>query len=199
MTTKYKTKIWMVLLTLFVLIGALQPVTTYAITGGLGVALYWPSDYYDGASVPETTYTNIQIYSDEYPDAGPINDPKTLESNIFYIVTIPGLDAATASSENYYLTLTLKEENNRAPELKLPTRNYYLPVRVTWTANDGRQCDIFIIAIPEIRDYSKADFSKPAQMYLDLLLGNELDDFYNSLAATKKAWLAVIILIIIVA
>lgn len=186
MTTKYKTKIWMVLLTLFVLIGALQPVTTYAITGGLGVALYWPSDYYDGASVPETTYTNIQIYSDEYPDAGPINDPKTLESNIFYIVTIPGLDAATASSENYYLTLTLKEENNRAPELKLPTRNYYLPVRVTWTANDGRQCDIFIIAIPEIRDYSKADFSKPAQMYLDLLLGNELDDFYNSLAATKK-------------
>lgn len=186
MTTKYKTKIWMVLLTLFVLIGALQPVTTYAITGGLGVALYWPSDYYDGASVPETTYTNIQIYSDEYPDAGPINDPKTLESNIFYIVTIPGLDAATASSENYYLTLTLKEENNRASELKLPTRNYYLPVRVTWTANDGRQCDIFIIAIPEIRDYSKADFSKPAQMYLDLLLGNELDDFYNSLAATKK-------------
>lgn len=186
MTTKYKTKIWMVLLALFVLIGALQPVTTYAITGGLGVALYWPSDYYDGASVPETTYTNIQIYSDKYPDAGPINDPKTLESNIFYIVTIPGLDAATASSENYNLTLTLKEENNRAPELKLPTRNYYLPVRVTWTANDGRQCDIFIVAIPEKRDYSKADFSEPAQMYLDLLLGNELDDFYNSLAATKK-------------
>lgn len=186
MTTKYKTKIWMVLLALLVLIGSLQPVTTYAVTGGLGVFLYWPSDYYDGADFPKNVYTNIQIYADEYPDAGSMYQKTAVEQDIFYIVTIPGLDAATASHKNYNLTLTLKEENNRAPELKLPTKNYYLPVRVTWTANDGRQCDIFIIAIPEIRDYSKADFSKPAQMYLNLLLGNELDNFYNSLAATKK-------------
>lgn len=186
MTTKYKTKIWMVLLALLVLIGSLQPVTTYAVTGGLGVFLYWPSDYYDGADFPKNVYTNIQIYADEYPDAGSMYQKTAVEQDIFYIVTIPGLDAATASHEDYNLTLTLKEKNNCAPELKLPTKNYYLPVRVTWTANDGRQCDIFIIAIPEIRDYSKADFSKPAQMYLDLLLGNELDDFYNSLAATKK-------------
>ncbi len=186
MTTKYKTKIWMVLLALLVLIGSLQPVTTYAVTGGLGVFLYWPSDYYDGADFPKNVYTNIQIYADEYPDAGSMYQKTAVEQDIFYIVTIPGLDAATASHEDYNLTLTLKEKNNRAPELKLPTENYYLPVRVTWTANDGRQCDIFIIAIPEIRDYSKEDFSKPAQMYLDLLLGNKLDDFYNSLAATKK-------------
>ena len=187
MTTKDKTKIWMVLLALLVLIGSLKPVTTYAVTGGLGTTLYWPSDYYDSASFPANTYTNIQIYADEHPAAGPMNQPSVgTEPNIFYIVTIPGLDAATASPEKYNLTLTLKEKNNCAPELKLPTKNYYLPVRVTWTANDGRQCDIFIIAIPEIQDYSKADFSEPAQMYLDLLLGSELDNFYNSLAATKK-------------
>ena len=187
MTTKDKTKIWMVLLALLVLIGSLKPVTTYAVTGGLGTTLYWPSDYYDSASFPANTYTNIQIYADEHPAAGPMNQPSVgTEPNIFYIVTIPGLDAATASPEKYNLTLTLKEKNNCAPELKLPTKNYYLPVRVTWTANDGRQCDIFIIAIPEIQNYSKADFSEPAQMYLDLLLGSELDNFYNSLAATKK-------------
>lgn len=184
--TKIWTKIWMVLLALLVLIGALQPVTTYAVTGGLGVFLYWPGDLSSDGGFPQNTYTDIQVYSEEYPDAGPINMVTNIQPEIFYIVTIPGLDAATASRKSYDLTLTLKEKNNDAPELKLPTNNYYLPVRVTWTANDGRQCDIFIIAIPEIRDYSKADFSKPAQMYLDLLLGNELDDFYNSLAATKK-------------
>lgn len=184
--TKIWTKIWMVLLALLVLIGALQPVTTYAVTGGLGVFLYWPGDFSSNGGFPQNTYTDIQVYSEEYPDAGSMNKVTNIQPEIFYIVTIPGLDAATASRKSYDLTLTLKEKNNDAPELKLPTNNYYLPVRVTWTANDGRQCDIFIIAIPEIRDYSKADFSKPAQMYLDLLLGNELDDFYNSLAATKK-------------
>lgn len=186
MTTKDKTKIWMVLLALLVLIGSLKPVTTYAVTGGLGVFLYWPGDFSSNGGFPQNTYTDIQVYSEEYPDAGSMNKVTNIQPEIFYIVTIPGLDAATASRKSYDLTLTLKEKNNDAPELKLPTNNYYLPVRVTWTANDGRQCDIFIIAIPEIRDYSKADFSKPAQMYLDLLLGNELDDFYNSLAATKK-------------
>lgn len=186
MTTKNKTKICMVLLALLVLIGALQPVTTYAVTGGLGVFLYWPGDLSSDGGFPQNTYTDIQVYSEEYPDAGPINMVTNIQPEIFYIVTVPGLDAATASREDYDLTLTLKEKNNDAPELKLSKNNYYLPVRVTWTANDGRQCDIFIIAIPEIRDYSRADFSKPAQMYLDLLLGNELDDFYNSLAATKK-------------
>ena len=186
MTTKNKTKICMVLLALLVLIGALQPVTTYAVTGGLGVFLYWPGDLSSDGGFPQNTYTDIQVYSEEYPDAGPINMVTNIQPEIFYIVTVPGLDAATASREDYNLTLTLKEKNNDAPELKLSKNNYYLPVRVTWTANDGRQCDIFIIAIPEIWDYSRADFSKPAQMYLDLLLGNELDDFYNSLAATKK-------------
>lgn len=186
MTIKYKTKIWMVLLALLVLIGSLQPVTTYAVTGGLGVFLYWPGDLSSDGGFPQNTYTDIQVYSEEYPDAGPINMVTNIQPEIFYIVTVPGLDAATASREDYDLTLTLKEKNNDAPELKLSKNNYYLPVRVTWTANDGRQCDIFIIAIPEIWDYSRADFSKPAQMYLDLLLGNELDDFYNSLAATKK-------------
>lgn len=186
MTTKNKTKICMVLLALLVLIGALQPVTTYAVTGGLGVFLYWPGDLSSDGGFPQNTYTDIQVYSEEYPDAGPINMVTNIQPEIFYIVTVPGLDAATASREDYDLTLTLKEKNNDAPELKLSKNNYYLPVRVTWTANDGRQCDIFIIAIPEIWDYSRADFSKPAQMYLDLLLGNELDDFYNSLAATKK-------------
>ena len=94
----------MVLLALLVLIGSLQPVTTYAVTGGLGVFLYWPSDYYDGADFPKNVYTNIQIYADEYPDAGSMYQKTAVEQDIFYIVTIPGLDAATASHKNYNLT-----------------------------------------------------------------------------------------------
>ena len=69
MIIKYKTKIWLALLALLVMLGALQPVATYAITGGLGVALYWPSDLSSDEGTAYNTYTHIQIYSDEYPDA----------------------------------------------------------------------------------------------------------------------------------
>ena len=115
----------MVLLALLVLIGALQPVTTYAVTGGLGVFLYWPGDFSSNGGFPQNTYTDIQVYSEEYPDAGSMNKVTNIQPEIFYIVTVPGLDAATASREDYDLTLTLKEKNNDAPELKLSKNNYY--------------------------------------------------------------------------
>lgn len=39
-----------------------------------------------------------------------MNKVTNIQPEIFYIVTIPGLDAATASRKSYDLTLTLKEK-----------------------------------------------------------------------------------------
>lgn len=68
--------------------------------------------------------------------------------------------------------------------MHLDSANYYKPVRIPWTSNDGRVCDIFIVAIPEVRDYSQADFSEAAQCYLNSL--EDVSILYNQLNAVEK-------------
>lgn len=148
-------KIAILLLTITLVLGSL--VTTAVAMPGMNT--FWPMDYdaSNATEIPRNSYTRISISAEEYSEMQELqilNDHKDDmdHDNIFYIVVIPGLDTKSATRDKYALTLTLTERDGNAPTVKLAKANYYRPVQVKWTANDGRQCDLFIIATPEKRD-----------------------------------------------
>lgn len=181
-------KIAILLLTITLVLGSL--VTTAVAMPGMNT--FWPMDYdaSNATEIPRNSYTRISISAEEYPEMQELqilNDPKDDmdHDNIFYIVVIPGLDTKSATRNDYALTLTLTERNGNAPTVKLAQANYYRPVQVKWTANDGRQCDLFIIATPEIRDYTDADYTEASIYYLESL--NKVQSLYDTLSTNTKA------------
>lgn len=180
----YKSKFSRWLIVVALLFGLVQPTTTYAISFGVQ---YWPADYDPSStsSFPKNAYTWLDITASEYPNAGDLAVYSSdLEAKVFYVLQIPELDADNANESNYTLTLSLTEKYGAAPTMHLDSANYYKPVRIPWTSNDGRVCDIFIVAIPEVRDYSQADFSEAAQCYLNSL--EDVSILYNQLNAVEK-------------
>ena len=130
-------------------------------------------------------YIDLNIYADGYGNKKLNCDrDQRLNHEVVFGIEIPGLDAKTATAEDYELTLTLEESNGNAPTVTLEKNNYYLPVRVPWTANDGRQCDIFIVAYPEIRDYSKVSFRTAYKEYV--ACHDTVQALYETLAAVQK-------------
>ena len=150
----------------------------------------WPSDGYDG----KNGYTAVSITADEYPDAGDLyflkdDSTNVINSNsVLKVIKIPGLNSATAKRDDYNLTLTISEKYGRAKTLTLEKANYYLPVHVTWTANDGRQCDLYIMAVPETNDYTSEKYveayTEQAKKQYGLSL--EARALHNELAACDK-------------
>ncbi len=155
---------------------------TYAHADGLGG--FPPSDWPSAADggFAEGYYIKLNIYADGYRNEKLNKDENW--NNLLFVIEIPGLDAKTATAEDYELTLTLEESNGNAPTVTLEKNNYYLPVRVPWTANDGRQCDIFIIARPEIRDYSKVGFRTAYKEYV--AYHDAAQALYETLATAQK-------------
>ena len=167
----------------------LYPVTAYA----LPYAMKWPSDgAFDGTG---SLYTKTVITADEYPDAGDLclyseKDSLTTqnEDSILKPVVIPGLNSETATRDDYYLTLTISDKDGRAKTLRLDKANYYLPVRVTWTANDGRQCDLYIMAIPEFNDYNSEKYTEAHTSNANRIynMRGEIQQLYSALSACDK-------------
>ena len=181
-------KLAILLLTITLVLGSL--VTTAVAMPGMNT--FWPMDYdaSNATGVPRNSYTRVSISADEYPEVQELpilNDSKDELDlcNIFYIVVIPGLDTKSATRDKYALTLTLTERDGNAPTVKLAKANYYRPVQVKWTANDGRQCDLFIIATPEKRDYTDADYTEASIYYLESL--NKVQSLYDTLSTNTKA------------
>lgn len=163
------------LLAALLLLGAvLPPVPAHALETILNC---WP-DLTVGVGPAGNNYAITKsITAAEYPDAGNLLLNVSMErahSNLIKVIQIPGLDAVTAKPEDYDLTLALRHRNGNSDTASLcvteyKTENYYLPVRQTLTAADGRQCPIYIVAVPEIRDYSGADYSQALALYSAIL------------------------------
>ena len=167
----------------------LLSVTAYAIP----YAMKWPSD---GAfDTSGSSYTVTVITAAEYPDAGDLclyNEKGSAaiqnEDSILKPVVIPGLNAANATKDDYNLTLTISEKNGKAKTLTLGKANYYLPVRVDWIANDGRQCDLYIMAIPEFNDYNSEKYVKAHTENANKIynMRSEISQLYSELSACDK-------------
>ena len=112
----------------------------------------------DHDTVNSSNYTDVSITASEYPNAKSFqlfaenNHGNGDAGSLLKIVQIPGSDGS--DPEDYNLTLHLFRPQDGI-DIVMPTLNYYLPVKQTLTSSDGRTCDIFIIAIPEIRNYSE--------------------------------------------
>lgn len=189
MQTQQKIKKLAILLLAITLVLGLLVTTAVAMPG---MSTFWPMDYdaSNATGFPSNPYTHISISADEYPEVQELQilNDKTDDKdrgNIFYIVVIPNLDTKTATRNDYALTLTLTERNGNASTVKLAKANYYRPVQVKWIANNGRQCDLFIIAIPEIRDYTDADYTEASIYYLESL--NKVQALYDVLSTSTKA------------
>ena len=189
MQTQQKIKKLAILLLAITLVLGLLVTTAVAMPG---MSTFWPMDYdaSNATGFPSNPYTHISISADEYPEVQELQilNDKTDDKdrgNIFYIVVIPNLDTKTATRNDYALTLTLTERNDNASTVKLAKANYYRPVQVKWIANNGRQCDLFIIAIPEIRDYTDADYTEASIYYLESL--NKVQALYDVLSTSTKA------------
>lgn len=160
-TSKAFRKISAALLIAALLIGQFGYVTAYAKYVVNTNPTYWPgsasfsSMVYTGCSTA-STYTSVEaqfggsITAEEYPD----------EENLFLdmtdycascspvkVIRIPDSDGSDPS--DYELTLTVNFINGLT--YRFEKRSYYLPVQYTITAADGRQCEIYIIAVPENR------------------------------------------------
>ena len=142
----------------------------------------WPALV--GESGWPTTSSYIQtssITSDEYPGVGNMMLKNTGSDDISPIkkVQIPGLDPS-APIEKYNLTLSVthlvadRKEAGTAENvyetIKLPRANYYYPQRVMLRAQNGRECPVYIVAIPEQHSYKdeKYDYSEVIDLMLEL-------------------------------
>ena len=155
---------------------------------GLNIYASWPR-LSNGAVPTFDNYITVKsVTASEYPDAGnlfPMFEDSGDQYALIKVITIPGLEAP-AGREQYNLTLTLSYRDGKTGQiltLHLETENYYLPVRCTLTAADGRQCPIYLVAIPENRDYSGADFSAAAEQNYGL--AQEAMELYETLSAAK--------------
>ena len=121
----------------------------------------WPGGVADsvGDTDNSTTsnYTAVSITAAEYPQTDElqlleVRDYLNLqEGSLLKVVQVPDSDGRDSS--DFDLTLRLVRERDGI-DMTLDKTNYYLPVKQTLTASDGRTCDIFIIAIPQTRSYS---------------------------------------------
>lgn len=151
---------------------------------------FWPQT---GGFTGETEYqVTTAITCKEYPASNDISFNKNDEGsmakryNFVKVVIVPGLNAATAKKEDYSLTLSVTHpfgNNGETETVQLPKTNYYYPVRLTLSAQDGRKCPVYIVAVPEIRDYTQKDFSQAAKLHNDLL--PKIASLYNAL--TEKS------------
>lgn len=121
---------------------------------------YWPGGAYntigDDDNSDSSNYTAVEITAKEYPDAGDlqflqVRDMQYLAwGSLVKVIEIPGADGTKPS--DFELTLTLTRQQDGV-DITLDKADYYKPVRQRIVAADGRQCDIFIIAVPEKRTY----------------------------------------------
>ena len=121
---------------------------------------YWPGGAYntigDDDNSASSNYTAVEITAKEYPDAGDlqflqVRDMQYLDwGSLVKVIEIPGADGTKPS--DFKLTLTLTRQQDGV-DITLDKADYYKPVRQRIVAADGRQCDIFIIAVPEKRTY----------------------------------------------
>ena len=121
---------------------------------------YWPGGAYntigDDDNSASSNYTAVEITAKEYPDAGDlqflqVRDMQYLDwGSLVKVIEIPGADGTKPSDFDLTLTLTRQQDG---VDITLKKANYYYPVQQRIVAADGRQCDIFIIAVPEKRTY----------------------------------------------
>ena len=108
----------------------------------------------DNDTLDSSNYARVIITAEEYPGIEDLQvyDDNGLKQSLLKILQIP--ESYGVQPEDYNLTLHIYNPKDGV-DIVLPTLNYYLPVKQTITAIDGRTCDIFIIAIPELRNYSE--------------------------------------------
>ena len=121
---------------------------------------YWPGGAYntigDDDNSASSNYTAVKITAKEYPDAGDLQFLQVRDMQYLYwgslvkVIEVPGADGTKPS--DFKLTLTLTRQQDGI-DITLDKADYYKPVRQRIVAADGRQCDIFIIAVPEKRTY----------------------------------------------
>ena len=158
------------------------------------VPSYWPggasmASVSDNDTMGSSNYTAISISALEYSEYGElqftnIQSMTTLYSgSLLKIIKIPGSEGL--NPEDYNLTLHLYRPEDGI-DITLPTLNYYLPVKQTLTSSDGRLCDIFIIAVPEVRKYHEKyrllDYRSAGELFVNTYLEMNMlywDMYYN--------------------
>ena len=141
----------------------------------------WPALVDESGWTRTTSYIQASsITSDEYPGVGNmmLKDAGSDNNSLIKKVQIPGLDPS-APIEKYNLTLSVthlvtNKNSTAASEayetIKLPRANYYYPQRVMLRAQNGRECPVYIVAIPEQHSYKdeKYDYSEVIDLMLEL-------------------------------
>lgn len=142
----------------------------------------WPALTNESGWMTTSSYIQTSsITSDEYPGVGNMMLKSAGDDNNSLIkkVQIPGLDPS-APIEKYNLTLSVthlaadRKEAGAAEgvyeTIKLPRANYYYPQRVMLRAQNGRECPVYIVAIPEQHSYKdeKFDYSEVIDLMLEL-------------------------------
>ena len=149
--------------------------------GGIGNTLG------DTDTVNSSNYTAVKITAEEYPDKAEMQftDLYTMgaldyiqvlqQGSLLKVIEIPGSNGSNPG--DFELTLRLVLETDGI-DITLEKNNYYLPVKQTLKASDGRTCDIFIIAVPEDRSFIQ---EKVTDDYLKA--GNALLKRYQEMAS----------------
>lgn len=130
---------------------------------------YWPgstTSMGDDGGHTSSKYANVSITAAEYPEAGDLvfyNGDASLypQNQIVKVIEIPGADGSDPAA--FELTLTVQSNIGENVVYHLEKANYYLPVPLVIQSKDGRQCTIFIIAIPQNRDF---DADSQLEQYL---------------------------------
>ncbi len=159
----------------------------------------WPALVNDSGWLKTCNYVSTSsITSDEYPGVGNMlmNDSDSDDTGLIKKVQIPGFNSSTPI-EKYELTLSVTylvadssdvgATGKVYETIKLPRTNYYYPQRVVLRSQNGRECPIYIVAIPEQHNYKdeKYDYSEVIDLMVELDVRTR--DLLNDLTSTDKA------------